>query len=391
MVADRRTLPFLQVAALACAPAVGLGITRFAYALLLPDMRRELEWSFAAAGWLNTSNAIGYLLGALLAAPVIGHYGARRTALWGTFACIASLILCALVRDEVALNLARLLGGTGAGFAYVAAALVATRIAASNSQSEALLIVVLYMGPGLGIVLSGLSVPAVLASAGASGWPLGWAILAGLCVPLAIALASGLRDEDHASARSGQSLLLAPMAPMLVGYGLFGAGYIAYMTFMIAFVRDSGGSLVEQAGFWVMLGLAAMVSPLAWSAVMRNSRGGRAFAAIGFAATLGASLPLLSPSRPLLLTSALLFGGSFFAVVASTTSFVRQNLSPVHWTAAIATMTVAFGVGQILGPVLSGYATDLTGSLISGLALSAALLLSGVLFGLFQPDLRQPG
>ena len=49
------------------APTIGLGIGRFAYSLVLPDMRDALGWSYSAAGFMNTINAIGYLAGALLA------------------------------------------------------------------------------------------------------------------------------------------------------------------------------------------------------------------------------------------------------------------------------------------------------------------------------------
>ena len=53
------------VAALSMGAAVSLGITRFAYALLLPPMRADLGWSYTLAGSMNTVNALGYLLGAL--------------------------------------------------------------------------------------------------------------------------------------------------------------------------------------------------------------------------------------------------------------------------------------------------------------------------------------
>ena len=52
--------------ALSLAAAVSLGITRFAYGLLLPPMRADLQWSYALAGAMNTANALGYLAGALL-------------------------------------------------------------------------------------------------------------------------------------------------------------------------------------------------------------------------------------------------------------------------------------------------------------------------------------
>ena len=37
------------------APTVGLGIGRFAYALVLPDMRDSLAWSYSAAGFSTPS------------------------------------------------------------------------------------------------------------------------------------------------------------------------------------------------------------------------------------------------------------------------------------------------------------------------------------------------
>ena len=43
--------------------ALSLGVTRFAYALLLPAMREDLGWSYALSGAMNTANAVGYLLG----------------------------------------------------------------------------------------------------------------------------------------------------------------------------------------------------------------------------------------------------------------------------------------------------------------------------------------
>jgi len=58
--------PVIIAIVLSVGAAISLGITRFAYGLLLPPMRDDLGWSYALAGAMNTSNAAGYLLGALL-------------------------------------------------------------------------------------------------------------------------------------------------------------------------------------------------------------------------------------------------------------------------------------------------------------------------------------
>ena len=53
------------------AAAVSLGMTRFAYALLLPPMRDDLSWTYTIAGSMNTFNAVGYLIGALITPPML--------------------------------------------------------------------------------------------------------------------------------------------------------------------------------------------------------------------------------------------------------------------------------------------------------------------------------
>ena len=374
---------------LALAPAVALGITRFAYALLLPDMRSDLGLTYSAAGWLNTTNAIGYLAGALLAARTIERFGARTTAIVGVLMCLASLAICAASRGQFVLNGARLLGGLGGGFAYIGAALAATEIATRHPKREALLLALLYAGPGVGIVASGLSLPFVLEELGEGSWPWGWVLLLAMALPMSMLLPFGFRLADPGKAARHRVLRLRPIAPMLVGYCLFGAGYIGYMTFMIAFVRDGGGGALEQATFWSTIGFAAALSPLIWFDVIRRARGGRAFALIGIVTTIGALLPLLIHGSAARYVSAVLFGCSFFSVVASTTSYVRNNLDREDWSGAIASMTAAFGFGQIVGPVLSGYLSDEFGGLDSGLMFSVGLLLSGAVLGSRQRALER--
>ena len=86
--------PARLILILSLAPTIGLGIGRFAYALVLPDMRDSLSWSYSAAGFMNTINAVGYLTG-LTASPLIKRFGLVPSVIWGTATCVASLALCA--------------------------------------------------------------------------------------------------------------------------------------------------------------------------------------------------------------------------------------------------------------------------------------------------------
>src|SRR6266478_8828877 len=119
---------------LSLAPTVGLGIGRFAYSLVLPDMRDALGWSYSAAGFMNTINAAGYLAGALMASKLIGRYGLSAAARWGTLACVVSLALCAISGNFVILSFARLLAGLGAAAGFIAGGALAAIIAQTRPE-----------------------------------------------------------------------------------------------------------------------------------------------------------------------------------------------------------------------------------------------------------------
>ncbi len=81
-----------------------------------------------------------------------------------------------------------------------------------------------------------------------------------------------------------------------------------------------------------------------------------------------------------------LFGGSFLAVLAAVASFARRALNPHAVTGAIGTLTVVFGIGQCIGPVLSGALADGPNGLKAGLWLSVAILAVGAVVAAFQSE-----
>jgi predicted MFS family arabinose efflux permease len=384
------THPARLILILSLAPTVGLGIGRFAYSLVLPDMRDALQWSYSAAGFMNTVNAAGYLAGALLAARIIKRFGLPAAVRWGTLACVASLALCALSGNFVMLSFARLLAGLGAASGFIGGAALAATIAQSRPERANFLLSLFYAGPGLGILSSGLIAPFVLQGFGSGSWWIVWWAMTLLSVAMTIPLLLAPIDAGAGLADAGPAeFSIRPVLIYLAGYFLFGAGYIAYMTFMIAYVRDGGGGAAAQSAFWCLIGLSAFATPWLWRRVLARDAGGISTAIILGVNAIGAALPLFGHSPILLATSALVFGVAFFAVVGSTTAFVRFNYPPAAWPTAIAAMTIAFGVGQTLGPIAIGAITDAMGSLSYALNVSAAMLAVGAVAAAFQRRLVQ--
>ena len=382
--------PARLILILSLAPTVGLGIGRFAYALVLPDMRDSLAWSYSAAGFMNTINAAGYLVGALLASRMIRRFGLAASVRWGTLACILSLALCALSGNFVVLSFARLLAGVGAAAGFVGGGALAATIAQSRPERANFLLSLFYAGPGIGILASGLAAPFVLQAFGPGSWWIVWWAMTLLAIVMTIPLLLAPLHADAAGTTAASTkFAIAPVVIYLAGYFLFGAGYIAYMTFMIAYVRDAGGGAVAQSAFWSLIGLSAFVTPWVWRRVLALDRGGLTTTIILGVNAIGAALPIFGHSVWLLALSALVFGVAFFAVVGSTTAFVRLNYPVPAWPTAIAAMTISFGIGQTLGPTVVGAITDAMDNLSVALNVSAAMLALGAVLSAFQRKLVQ--
>ena len=381
--------PARTVLILSLAPAIGLGIGRFAYSLVLPDMRDALHWSYSTAGFMNTVNAAGYLAGALGGAAFVRRFGLFKTVWIGVLMSIASLILCALSGNFFVLSFARILVGFGAAIAFVGGGALAATIAQANPDRSAFLLALFYTGPGLGLIVSGLASPFLLQHFGPGSWWIVWAALAAISTLLSIPLLMNPIDTPPSeSAAASAPVALKSMAIFLIAYFLFGAGYIAYMTFMIAYVRDAGGSATAQSAFWCLIGIGAFASPWIWCRLMARGDSGRTIGIIMATLTLGAALAMIGTSPFWLAASALVFGNSFFSVVTATTAFARLNYPPEAWPKVIGIMTITFGVGQTLGPFATGAITDATGSLSYALNFSVVVLAIGAVLAFFQKSLR---
>ena len=382
--------PALLILTLALAPAIGLGIGRFAYSLVLPDMRDSLNWSYSTAGFMNTANAAGYLAGALTASHLVRRFGLFRVVITGTVACLISLILCAISGHVIPFSIARTLSGFGAAIAFVAGGALAATIAQSRPQQTSVLLGLFYTGPGIGILVSGLAVPFLLQGFGPGSWWIVWAVMAGISIVMMIPLLRHRIDTPTAVAtKAASDISLRPIAIFLLAYFLFGAGYIAYMTFMIAYVRDAGGDAAAQSAFWCLIGIGSCFSPWVWRRLMARGASGITMAVLIAILVAATGLALLGNSPWLLGASAFVFGNAFFAVVTATTAFTRLNYEEAAWPKVIGIMTIAFGLGQTLGPIVTGAITDAMGSLTYALDVSAATLALAAILSAFQRPLAK--
>lgn len=399
----QNSVPTLRIAiGLSLGAALSLGLARFAYGLLLPPMRADLGWSYALAGAMNTSNAAGYLLGALATPALLRRFSPGAVLMAGSMLASVLMALSGLFTDTTIWLLQRLAVGVASAMVFATGGLMAARLGATDPARGGLLIGVYYGGTGLGITLSALVMPVVLQAAAGQphAWAWGWAALAVLC----FAAAAALRWPLAQLARLGGQVVganvpgAAPAVPLqlrrfacaLAAYGMFGVGYIGYMTFVVALLREQGQSATRITVFYALLGVAVMVSPRLWAWLLDRYRDGRPLALLNALLGVATILPALSSAWALVLLSGLLFGAVFLSLVASTTALVRHNLPPAQWASGIAAFTIVFAAGQIVGPTMVGWVSDGPGGLARGFVLSAVALWLGAALALGQRSLRQP-
>jgi len=382
--------------ALALGAAISLGLARFSYALLLPAMRADLGWSYFTAGAMNTANAAGYLVGALLAPRWLARFDARQVLVAGGIGSVLALAAHAFVRGDAALYLLRAVTGVASAASFVSGGLLAARLAQLAARFEpphsaGFVLGLYYGGTGVGIVASSLLVPPILAAG--PGWPAAWLALALAALAATILMARytrGLAGAQVPPAAHGTAFHWAPLGYGLAGYLMFGIGYIGYMTFVVTLLREQGLAPALIVAFYALLGLGVIASSWLWARLLQRHRGGQPMALLNGLLALATALPVLSSNVVAVFVSGALFGAVFLSVVASTTALVRHNLAAPAWPAGIAAFTIVFAAGQIVGPSLVGWVADGAGGLARGLVLSAGVLAFGALLASRQRALPAP-
>ena len=375
--------------------ALGLTVTngfaRFAYGLILPAMKSEMGWNYAQAGWLNTANALGYIIGAILTMILIRNVSPARLFAFGLITTTLALLATGLNANMSWQTLWRILAGVFGAMSFSTAGALTARLFPNEPKKNALAIAILFgSGGGLGIVLAGASLPLMLEKLGPSAWSTAWillGIISLLFLPLGLWAASQVRSPVQ-SKTSAIPLPLSQMIPELAGYAGFGLGYIVYLTFLSAWMTDHAASASFITLIWVILGLSICFSPIIWGPILTRYSSGLPLTLILTCIAIGSALPVLINNTITLLISALVFGLSVFMAPGAVTSFTRQNLPPQSWARAMSLFTVVFAIAQTMGPYGAGLVGDIFNDIGVSLLVAAGLLLAGAFIALQQKPLK---
>ncbi|WP_299231441.1 YbfB/YjiJ family MFS transporter [uncultured Halomonas sp.] len=355
-----------------------VGVARFAYTPLLPVMQQQTWLSDAQGGWLAALNYAGYMLGALTAASISSIR--LKDTLYRLTLVLALLSTAGMaLADSFWLwaTMRLVAGFSSSGAMLLASGLILHWLISHRQRGE---LGIHFAGVGLGMLLAALAVELMLRLS--FDWQAQWWGFAALAVGLLIPAWCWLpRPAKPAPGSGGEQRRAQPpsrtfMRLMLAAYFCAGYGYVISATFIVAIVERE--PLLAGAGNWTfaLVGLAAAPAVMLWDLIARwVGYLGALIAAMGLQ-VVGIVLPAVTDSLAGVLTSALLYGGTFLGCVSLVLTMAGR-LYPQSPARMMGRMTLAYGAAQIIAPALTGMLAEATGHYDIGLWLAGGFVALG--------------
>lgn len=349
---------------------IAMGISRFAFTPILPYMREDVGFSFEVAGYLASSNYIGYFIGALAAGFI--YRQRKHILLLNVIINVGSVILMGIIDQYIIWLVLRLIAGITGGVIFVLTSSIVMDYLAKQFLSK--WAGYLFSGVGIGIAMSGLFVPAFEHRFAWQGAWIGLGVLSAVFFAITFIFWRTLDVHDQPKVtKSADNQLTRGFMPWLVAaYGFEGLGYIITGTFLVDIIHNIPALQSYSSYSWVMVGLAAAPSAPVWTFLMEKFSAIRLLTVAYVLQIFGILLPVFSQTVSSVLLSSFLYGLTFIGIVTMTTAYARQQY-PTQSGAVVSLLTTFYAIGQIIGPIIAGKL------LVSYSSFKAALLFAGAI------------
>ena len=357
---QRQEIPLLLTGFMATLS--GVGLARFAYTALMPQMVHAGWFSGEQVAYLGAANLLGYLIGALAAAPLAERMGALSVLVACWVAVMLSFAACSLPQPMALFFVWRLISGIAGAALMVLGPSVA--MSAAAPQRRATLGPLMFCGIGCGALLSATLVPLIGSwSLSAVWWSLaisasiaGWLglrqaqRLAMLTAPLApITPASQTSSAANAPPGLTTGLWTTAVLLLFLGYMCDAFGYVPHTVFWVDYLaREQQLGATYASAQWAIFGLGALLGPLA--VALAATRWGWWAACTGTYATktVGVALPLFWASFSGHALSSLLVGALSPGLSAVTSGYLMQLVGATRHKRMWGYATAAFALMQAL-------------------------------------------
>lgn len=390
---ERKELPLLLTGFMATLS--GVGLARFAYTALMPQMVHAGWFSGEQVAYLGAANLLGYLIGALAAAPLAERFGALRVLLICWVAVILSFAGCSFAQPMALFFVWRLISGIAGATLMVLGPSVA--MAAAAPRRRATLGPLMFCGIGVGALLAATLVPMFARSNLSAVW---WALTALCALALLVGWRAARQIHPHAPMAITPAATAAVPAARLwslavvlvfIAYACDAFGFVPHTVFWVDYLDRE---LQLGAGYaftqWAFFGLGAIAGPLcaAYCATRWGWWGTTTGAYALKAVAIG--LPLLWVGFAGHALSGFVVGVLSPGMAAITSGYLMQLIGPAQHKKMWGYATAAFALLQATAGYLMAFIYAQTGSYRSLFLLGCAALALGAILVAFSRSKQAP-
>jgi MFS family permease len=362
-----------------------IGLARFAFGMILPNMQNELHLSTTQVGLIGSLNFVGYLAGLFFSSKFYARFGPQTLIKRSLLTQAVSMLMMAILSNYLLISLAYFFTGFFGALANIAIMSYITQLVPKEIRGKTAGIAII--GAGSAIMLSGLIVPCIDTFFGLISWRMSWGLFSLFIFFIAFFTQQGLEFKTKNAITNAQeslstltTLLHSSFLKVAFLYLIFGITYVVYVTFFVLAAQTKWYVSTEISGsFWALLGLASIFSGPLFGSIADKIGNFKALGIIFFIQTLANLILSFDTPSAFLWLSAFLFGISTWGV-PSIMTVLSGELFGIEQTARILSLiTIFFAFGQIIGPIGAGFITDSLGDFSYIFMLSASFTCIGFL------------
>ncbi len=373
-----------------------LGLARFGYSTVLPAIQLDLALTNEHMGLLATFNLAGYLVMSIIGGALASRYGIRVVVTLGLILAGLGMIFTGLAKGFPELALWRGLTGIGSGAANVAT--MGLWAAWFDIKKRGLASGIAVSGSSVALIVTGIMAPLIISGHGESSWRICWYVFGGLTLfmalgtlilirnhPTEIGLSpvghSGvLPEKTNPTKKRNWALVYRSSIVWKIGfiYIAFGFSYIIYMTFFIKYLIAEGGYTTSTAGgLFMIMGWCSLLCGLIWGSVSDRIGRRKTLIILFLIHSLAFGCFAIGGNQLLFLFSVIIYGLTAWSIPAIMAAVCGDLLGFELAPAALGFITLLFGIGQALGPVIAGKIADTFGTFAPSFWLAAIIALAG--------------
>jgi predicted MFS family arabinose efflux permease len=373
--------PLIRLTASFIALMMAMGIGRFALTPQMPHLLSEGQIDLTGAGLIAAANYLGYFVGAVDSIFARSHHHIKGRLYGGLWLCVLLTLGSYWAHGFWPHLLLRF--GTGVASAWALVMITSLSQPLAIAAGRPRLGALVFAGPGLGILLTGLLALGsnLLGEDSATLWLVYGVVAWVMLLAILPFLPKPTVTVAHAT-RAGSNASIAHLGWI---YFLYGLGYIIPATFLSQMASAQFKGAWQADLFWPCFGLAAALGVGVASLRRKDPNTTRRWlmttlwlqAAGVFACLLGNGWGLA--------LGVLLCGAPFLACMQLVMARLRE-VAPHGYQRSTGLLTASFAIGQLCGPLLASVSSHVSGGLQPALIIAGCgLVVAGAVLVNRQP------